>query len=64
MDATYPLDYEDYLRTVESALRLHARESRVVLVRLTIDDLLAFPARTGLGRPEHSRAHASTPIPS
>jgi hypothetical protein len=47
LDATYPLDYEDYLRTAESALRSHARESRVVLVTLTIDDLLVFAARTG-----------------
>src|SRR5690242_10028213 len=48
LDATYPLDYTDYLRTVEDVLRTHVREYKVCLIPLTIAGLRKFAATAGL----------------
>ena len=48
LDATYPLDYTDYLRTVEDVLRTHVRDYQVRLVPLTIAGLRKFAAASGL----------------
>lgn len=48
LDATYPLDYTDYLRTVEDVLLSHVRNYKVRLVPLTIGGLRAFAAASGL----------------
>lgn len=48
LDATYPLDYADYLRTVEDVLRTHVRDYKVRLVPLTIAGLRKFAAASGL----------------
>ena len=48
LDATYPVDYVDYLRTVEDVLRSHVRDYKVRLVPLTISGLRKFAAASGL----------------
>jgi hypothetical protein len=48
LDATYPLDYTDYLRTVEDVLRTHVREYKVRIVPLTIAGLREFAATSSL----------------
>lgn len=48
LDATYPLDYADYRRTVEDVLRTHVRDYKVRLVPLTIAGLRKFAAASGL----------------
>lgn len=48
LDATYPLDYTDYLRTVEDVLRTHVREYKVRLIPLTIAGLRKFATAAGL----------------
>jgi Plasmid pRiA4b ORF-3-like protein/SEC-C motif len=48
LDATYPLNYTDYLRTVEDVLRTHIREYKVRLIPLTIAGLREFATVSGL----------------
>lgn len=48
LDATYPLDYADYLRTVEDVLCTHVREYKVCLIPLTIAGLREFAPAAGL----------------
>jgi hypothetical protein len=55
LDATYPLGYVDYLRTVEDVLRSHVRDYKVRLIPLTIVGLRKFAAASGL-----DPAHRST----
>ena len=45
--ATYPLDYTDYLRTVEDVLLSHIRNYKVRLIPLTIAGLKEFAAASG-----------------
>jgi hypothetical protein len=47
LDATYPLDYTDYLRTVEDVLLSHIRNYTVRLIPLTIAGLKEFAAASG-----------------